>query len=150
MGFLTKEEKKYILEAGDKWDGRSVHDGSKDIVRKCRDAFDDILWLLENMDPIRSAYDTEFKSKYSDPKKRWEGKGAPRRSKLTSEKFVTDDRMARFLELYIRESVDIPYYEDWPGSSRRGRGSNKLLMEHVEKVKNDLVEIITNVEVEIA
>ena len=49
MGFLTKEEKKYILGAGEKWDGKTIHDKSKDITRKCQSAFDDIIWLLENM-----------------------------------------------------------------------------------------------------
>lgn len=149
MGFLTNEEKEYILGAGEKWDGKTVHDRSRDITKKCQSAFDDILWLLENMEFIRGVHDTEFRSKYGDPNKRWEGKGAPKRSTVTSEKLIDSKRVSKFLELYIKGSIDISYYKDWMKDEKCANGYRKRFKENVEKMKGDLTKVISQVKVEV-
>jgi len=154
MGFLTEEDKRYILEAGERWDGKSVHDRCNDIVKRSQSNLDDMIWLFEHLDPFRQCMSREFVTKYSKDKK------PPIRGDVTSEKFIKKDEMKRLLELYFKGFEDLPSLKEWIvarwGSkytleqyldTPRGKEGRAQFEEAIRNLKKSFIQFIEEIEV---
>ncbi|MDO9537545.1 MAG: hypothetical protein Q7J68_04415 [Thermoplasmata archaeon] len=142
MHILSEEEKAYILEAGERWDGKTVYDRIKGINKNANEAVEELIWLFENMENIRGCLDREFKSKYGDPKRRWEGKDSPQRSSFKSYNIISQDNIEKLLKLYIIESEDIKRSMRHP----RWRKDDVVRVEKsVEELKESLISMISGV-----
>lgn len=146
MSTLTKEEKAYILEAGESWDGRTVYDKIRGINKKNNEAVDELVWILENMEKIRGCLNREFKSKYGDPKRSWEGKDAPKRSSFESHHVISKPNMEKLLKLYILESEDVRKFTHNPKWNKQNKVRVK---KRVEELKESLISTISEIEFEI-
>lgn len=142
MSILSEEDKAYILEAGESWDGKTVYDRIKKINKKTNEAVDDLLWLFENMNGVRGCLSREYKSKYGDPKKRWEGKGIPQRPSFKSYHIISEANMEKLLKLYILESEDLKMSMKHPKWNKR---DIERVEKQLEELKESLISTISDV-----
>ncbi len=132
MSFLTEEEKRYIMGAGEQWDGKTIYNQCNQLSKKSQSAFKDMIWLLENIDSYRKALDMEFMSKYKG------GNKPPKRPQVTGEKFISKDDMEHFLELYIQSMIDTLWWEPWNRSDKAW--TQKRLKNDIEKIETEVKE----------
>ena len=145
MGFLTEEEKTYILGAVKQWDGKSVYDRCNQITKNCQSAFEDIIWLLENIDSYRKAMDREFMTKYRGDRK------PPKRPVIDGEKFVKVNDLERFIGLYIKSMSDSLWWESYLNSGAKPHAKNQVRanMDQAEsEVKIRLMKAIAEIKLE--
>lgn len=119
MGFLTDEEKMYILEEGEYWDGKTKDEKCKLILEKNKSTIEDIIWLYENLDSFRKRMKREYNNKYHNERKNIRGPS------FESGKLINTEQMTHLLELYIENCVDQAWWQSYFEWEEKPKGVGK-------------------------